>query len=299
LTQLHDNGWLYNIAINNKVIGYACGIVSAVLFGGMYNLSKSIDTVNPILLSCLIFLIAGATISPFSRIPARPNALLLAIAITGSVAGPVIFFFGIQRTSASHAAVLSNSEVVFSVLLAFVLFKEKVKRLGFFGVLLVLIGVFIVATTNGYDPTVRLGDALVIGSAFLYAIDNNLSTIATKYLSISKILQLKFLIGGLILGALVLILHTPLKITYAEIPNLLLIAVGCFPLAFMLFYRSLKEIGTSSAIMTVSTYNIFALLFAYLFLHENVAEIYSQIHEHIDENLTFKLEVSYDLTITK
>jgi hypothetical protein len=67
----------------------------------------------------------------------------------------------------------------------------------------------------------------------------------------------------------------------------------------MLFYRSLKEIGTSSAIMTVSTYNIFALLFAYLFLHENVAEIYSQIHEYIDENLTFKLEVSYDLTITK
>ena len=53
---------------------------------------------------------------------------------------------GLEKTTASDTVILSNGETIFTVLLAIMLFKEKLKPLGYLAVVLVLTGVIIVTT---------------------------------------------------------------------------------------------------------------------------------------------------------
>ena len=188
------------------VIGYSCAILAAAFFGSVSSISKPVlSNVNPILLSSLVYIISGITITPFAqktkltRVSKKYYYLLLVTATIGVTVAPIMFFVGLKQTTAADTALLSNGETVFSILFALLFFNEKLKRGGYGALTLILAGVFIVTTNFRLDSNIiqfNLGNILVIGVTALWGLDNNISKIITRHMDISRLVQLKSLIGG-------------------------------------------------------------------------------------------------------
>lgn len=261
-------------------IGYASAILCAILVGSISTASKPVlANTNPIMYSALVYLLAALSSVPLSykvkgfQVKTRDWLLVLAITISGSILAPTLFFTGLEQTTASDTAILSNSEMMFTVLFALIFFKEKLKLRGYLAVVLVLTGVFIVTTNLQFSDFLDLkkqGNLLIILSMALWALDNNISKIASHRIDISRLIQLKGLIGGTVLLIFALVVKIPLGITEEEIPNLLLVGLVGFGIALYLFLHSLRRIGTVKTMLIYSTGTVFGLFFASTFLHEKI-----------------------------
>ncbi|MDE2026753.1 MAG: DMT family transporter, partial [Patescibacteria group bacterium] len=255
-------------------------ILCAILVGSISTASKPVlVNTNPIMYGALVYLLAALSSVPLSykvkgfQVKARDWPLVFAITISGSILAPTLFFTGLEQTTASDTAILSNSEMIFTVLFALIFFKEKLKLRGYLAVVLVLTGVFIVTTNLQFSNFLDLkkqGNLLIILSMALWALDNNMSKIAAHRIDISRLVQLKGLIGGSVLLIFALAVKIPLGITELEIPNLLLVGLVGFGIALYLFLHSLRRIGTVKTMLIYSTGTVFGLLFASIFLHEKI-----------------------------
>ncbi len=268
------------MADKSVTAGYVSAVLSAALFGSVSPIAKPVlSTVNPLLLSCVVYLIAALTLTPLAhqkkmRLVKKEYLLILATSISGAVIAPILYFYGLQQTTASNTAVLANNEIVFTVLIAIIFFKEKLRPIGYIASVLVATGVTIVTTNLQFSVSLLeldLGNLLVIGSSIFWALDNNISKIVTDRVSSVKIGQLKSAIGGALLLALVLLLKIPLTIGPLQIPFVILLGVGGFAGSLYFFLRGLKRIGVIKTIMIFAMSSVFGLIFSSLFLHEQIS----------------------------
>lgn len=267
--------------IKSTRIGYASAVLCAVLVGSISTASKPVlVNTNPLMYAALVYLLASLVSVPLSykvkgfQVRSNDWPLILAITISGAILAPSLFFIGLEQTTASDTAILSNSETIFTVLFALIFFKEKLRPRGYLAVALVLIGVVIVTTNLQFSDFLsnlkNEGNILIILSMSLWALDNNISKIAAQRIDISRLVQLKGLIGGSILFVFALAVKIPVNITLTEIPNILLVGMVGFGISLYLFLHSLRRIGTVKTMLIYSTGTVFALLFASTFLHEKI-----------------------------
>ena len=148
-----------------------------------------------------------------------------------------MFFLGLEHTSAADTSLLANGETVFSILFALVIFKERMKPMGDLSVALILFGVFIVTTNLEFkDSILRLdsGNLLVIGSTILWGLDNNIGKIITQQIDVSRLIQLKALIGGFILLLSIIVFGVPFSIQPTQIISIILLGVFGFAISLYL-----------------------------------------------------------------
>jgi len=266
---------------NQFQLGYFFAILSAVMFGSVSVLAKPLVlSVDPVLLASLVYIISAITLSPFAHKKKKGSVrknifLILLIVICGAVIAPSLYFIGLTHASASDAALIANGEAVFSVLLAVIFFRERLKHVGLIGVLLVLTGMMIITTNLNFSTftlqQIHYKDMLLILSMLFWALDNNLSRYLAQKMDIAKIVQIKSAIGG---GLLFLIALFLFKVDFfiAEdqiIPILLLGSVG-FAASLYFFLQGLKRIGTVRTITIFSMSSVFGLVAAAIFLLERI-----------------------------
>lgn len=262
-------------------IGYVAAFLSALLVGSISTASKPVlSNINPLLLASVVYLLAATVASPLASksslrsIQKKDWFLILAISSLGAILAPSLFFVGLQQTSASDTAILSNGETIFTVLLALALFKERLRLRGHLAVALVLCGLVIVTTNLQFTGTLtdlkKEGNLFVLTSMALWALDNNLSKIIAHRVDVSRLVQLKSLIGGCVLLLFVIALKIPLNISLTEVPNILLVGLVGFGLSLYFFLHGLKRVGTVRTMLIYSTSSIFGLTFASIFLHEEI-----------------------------
>lgn len=265
--------------IRPVMIGYISAAIAALLFGSVSTIAKPIlYDINPLLLSCLVYLISALTLTPMARnlgqhFEKKDYVLLITTAILGAAIAPAIFFFGLKQTTAADSSVLANGEIIFSVLLAILFFKERLNSVGFVSVALVLIGVTIITTNldlNNLQLKANYGNLLIIGATFFWGLDNNISKILSHKMSIPKLIQLKSLIGGTILFVLTVLLGIPLIINSAQIPYIVLLGIVGFAASLYFFLQSLRKIGTVKTILIFSFSSLFGLVLASTLLHEKI-----------------------------
>src|SRR5581483_1808262 len=170
---------------------------------------------------------------------------LIITSICGAAIAPAMFFFGLKLTTAINGSLLSNGEVIFSILLALTIFGEKLNRIGYIAMALVLGGVIIVTTNLQFDSSllkINPGNFLIVVATLFWALDNNISRILTHRIDITKIIQLKSFIGGSILLFLTISLGIPIGINLIEIPYILLVGVVGFAVSLYFVLQSLRRI---------------------------------------------------------
>ena len=264
----------------STIIGYISALLAAVLFGSVPTIAKPvISDINVLLLSSIAYLIAALTFTPIARktktaLAKKDYIILVAISICGAAAAPYLYFLGLHQSSASDTSLLSNVEIMFTVLFGLLFFKERLRPVGFISVALVLSGVVIITTNlqfSGSLSHLNAGHFFILGSMVLWALDNNLSRIIATRIDTARLVQLKSAIGGLILLATVFLLGIPFDIKASQIPPVILLSAIGFGGSLYFFLQSLKRIGTIRTIMIFSMASVFGLVFASVFLHEQIS----------------------------
>ena len=262
-------------------MGYVSAVIAAALFGSISTIAKpALVDVSPLVLSFVVYLLAGLTATPLkkksriSEIERKDWLLILAMSITGAVIAPLLFFSGLTQSKASDTSVLSNAEIIFTVLLAIVFFREKLKPIGYLSIALVILGIIIITNNLEFSTSIfdikSEGDLLILAAMLFWGLDNNISKIASQRIDAARLTQLKSAIGGCCLFAIVLLLGIPINIPLAEVPDIILLGVAGFGISYFFFLNSLKRIGTVRTMVIYSTSAIFGLFLAAMFLHESI-----------------------------
>ena len=262
-------------------VGFLCAAISAILFGSISTIAKpTLSSVNPIFLASLVYVISAIALSPIAHKSKgttgdkRSYFYIFLIAIFGGVIAPILYFSGLEQTTASDTAVLTDAELLFTVILALVFFKEKLNRVGYLSVVLVITGVVIVTTNLQFTSLFEtsLGNLLILFSTVFWALDNNISRIITQKISnFARIAQIKSAIGGGIVLGLVFLFGIPIEIDDSLWPNIILLGVGGLGASTYFFLKALQRIGAIKTLKIFSTSAPVGLVFAAVFLGETIS----------------------------
>ncbi len=262
------------------ITGYISALLASVLFGSVPTIAKPvISDINVLLLSSVAYLIAALVFTPIVKktktlLEKKDYVILITVSICGAAIAPYLYFLGLRQSSATDTSLLSNVEIMFTVLFGLLLFKERLKLVGFISVALVLSGVVIITTNFQFSDSLlhlNVGHFFILGSMALWSLDNNLSRIISTKIDTGRLVQIKSSLGGLILLATVFLLGIPFDIKTSQIPQVILLSAIGFGGSLYFFLQSLKRIGTIRTIMIFSLSSVFGLVFASVFLHERIS----------------------------
>jgi drug/metabolite transporter (DMT)-like permease len=97
-------------------------------------------------------------------------------------------------------------------------------------------------------------------------LDNHVSKIITRHVHVSRLVQLKSLIGGGISLLAVLLMGISFNIQQPQIIPIVLVGVLGFAISLYLYLHSIKRIGVVKASSLLSLSAVFGLLFAIVLL---------------------------------
>src|SRR2546422_6338633 len=160
-------------------------LIAAAAFGLSAPLSKLLlDVVSPLFLAGLLYLGAGLFLGltrlvwrrrPTAGRPLAPRdrRILAAVVLVGGVLAPPLLLWGLARSPATTTALLLNLEVVFTALLAGLVFGEHLgPRVGGAAAVMALGGTALGWTSGG---TANIAGVIAVALACaLWALDNNL-----------------------------------------------------------------------------------------------------------------------------
>ncbi len=202
--------------------------------------------------------------SILKEIKSKPFPLILLGLVEGLAA--IFFLIGLKTMGPILTSFIVQFSFIFVLIYSLTFLKEKFKLLEFFGIIIAIVGVFIINWNQGIS--IIMGSFLILIAAFLFATS---SFIAKKY--IKKISPKTINMTRLFFIALFGLFYSFIQKVdlILDVDNLALIVVGSFLCAFLgfeFFYNSLKHIklGTSNTLRALAP--LFTIFFALLVLSE-------------------------------
>ena len=194
---------------------------------------------------------ALASLSVFGRAPSHEAAVrpahwprLLLVALIGAVFAPLCLTWGLQRTEATSASLLLNFEAVFTVVLAWGLYREAIGA----RILLALVamaagGALLVASYGQRAAGLGLGAIAVVLATFGWALDNTLSRPLAD-LSPTQVVRWKGALGASFSLLLAVASRQPFPSFAAELGLLACGATG-YGLSLRLYLYAQRSIGAA------------------------------------------------------
>ncbi len=245
--------------------GILAALGAALLFGSGTPLAKMLLAgVSPWLMAALLYLGSGIGLklyrllrkAPAVRLSRGEWPLLAGAIFTGGVLGPGLQMLGLTRMPASGASLLLNAESVFTVLLAWFVFKENFDKRIALGMGAILAGLLILSWPGEAKFSGVVPALCVLGACFCWAVDNNL----TRKVSLTDatwIASLKGLVAGTVNLGLALALGAKWP-SLSHIAGSMGVGLFAYGASLVLFVIGLRHLGA-------------ARTGAYYFLHEHIS----------------------------
>lgn len=236
-------------------IFYALG--ACLLFGSNAPIAKILlQQISPPLLASLLNI--GAAIGLFivfcwqrsknsqtiiDFLQGREWIWFLSTVVLGGVAAPILFIYGVDHSSAAAASLMLSIEGIATAMIAWVVFKERFHWLLAVAIAIILAGTIILNSTGADQLSNPLATSAILGAAFCWAMDNNL----TRHISHRDpvIIALgKNLAAALVNGAIAVSIGSSLP----SLPWLLFactLGVFSYGLSFTFLIMALRLLGTS------------------------------------------------------
>jgi drug/metabolite transporter (DMT)-like permease len=235
--------------------GVAAALASALLFGATTPVAKQLlAATHPLLIAGLLYVGSGLGVSVLRIIQDRgwsPTGLTrsdwpwLAVSIlVGGIVAPALLMTGLARADAAAASLLLNLEVVFTAVLAWVVFREAASRRVVLGLFVIFAGGLVLVwparLSSSGSPLALLA---IVGASLCWGLDNNL----TRKISAgdSRVIAS---IKGLVAGVTSTSLAFGLGATLPPLPHVLatfLIGFLGYGLSLVLFIVALRQLGTA------------------------------------------------------
>ena len=237
--------------------GAALALLSAALFGASTPFAKIlIDATDRWLLAGVLYLGSGIGLLlvqcagkalgiAVAEAPVRRSDVpwLAAVVVSGGVIAPVLLMFGLARTPGAAASLLLNLEGIFTLVIAWTVFRENVDRRIAIGAAAIIFGAVVLSWAPGSALVLSSGATAIVGACLFWGIDNNL----TRRLSAADPLQIAG-IKGLGAGTVNLLLATGLGAEWPSLNAILaagLVGLLGYGLSLVLFVLALRHLGTA------------------------------------------------------
>ncbi len=258
--------------------GYLYAVLGALCSGSVPTLTKFLLRDNgPVAITGLGFLLSG-----FLLLLVRPTMeptrgslpYLLFLGLVGAGAAPLMYAVGLSQTTAVNASLLANGEVLFTTIIAFSIFGERLGKGQAVRGLLIVAGLVIVSTdldiTRFSFMQGFVGNMLILVSTVGWAVENNLIVAATKKFEVAILSKFRNLIGGVVLTAVIVAAAIPFDFAPGDVAALILLALALSGGTY-LFISALKWLGAIKMLLVWSSSTIFGAAFALIFLGEQIS----------------------------
>ncbi len=180
---------------------------------------------------------------------------------------------GIKLSTASDAALLVASIPIITMLLERIIYKTPISLKAFIGVILAIIGVYIIVAQNPPTPSENrlLGNTLLLLVGFVWAGYNfTTRTLVNKYpMPVVSFYQFSA-------GVICFLPFLPFDLSPWRQPALesilayLFLSIFCSFIAYYVYAFGLRKVPASTAIMLLNIVPIFGIFFAWLLLGEKI-----------------------------
>jgi drug/metabolite transporter (DMT)-like permease len=272
--------------------GYYFIILAAALAAIIHVISKPmLETgnnqveINPIVMAFLIYFICGIFFTPLARKSqaiskiSRKDITFMILIGLAEVSALITYFYGISTATAVNASIFSNSEIIFALVIAMLVFKERLHIKECIPFSMIIIGMMIIPIGNDlYQNDFSLGsmvtgDLLIIFSGLLYAIDVTLCKYLGDKFDVKRVVQILSFISAAATIAIIAVLQIPMEVELSQLPNILIMAILGTGMSTLFFLMGLKLIGAVRTVLLYSTTSVFGILFSWVILSETVTPV--------------------------
>lgn len=169
-------------------------IIITLIWGGTFVVIKgALEDASPLFFVGIRFLIAAILLTPFML--KRLREFTKPVLRAGIILGTILFFgfssqtLGLQFTTASKSGFITGLAVVFTPLLQMVIEHRMPRPGNLIGVVLVVIGLYLLTSPSG--ATFNVGDALTLACAFFFALYIVYIDVFSKKFSIMHLVYLQ------------------------------------------------------------------------------------------------------------
>ncbi len=180
----------------------------------------------------------------------------------------VLYFLGLERTTAGNAALISQFEIFSTFIFFNVVRREYISAAHMVGAALMVVGVFIVLTPN--FSGINMGDFFILGAALFAPIGNLYQQKARRIASSEVIVFLRTLLSIPVFFALAYLLNVHSSAGDIRSSLLLLMVNGIlfFGLQKILFLEALHRIAITKIMAIGAAGPLLTLMFAWVFLQQ-------------------------------
>ncbi|HEY9753616.1 MAG TPA: DMT family transporter [Oculatellaceae cyanobacterium] len=262
----------------SRKLAVCAALSSACLFGAGVPAAKHlVNFVHPVLLAGLFYIGSGCGLSLLlyakqrlanshssPRPSLRDRKWQIISALLGGVCAPMLLMLSMKLAAASSVALVLNSEIVFTVLIASIFFQERLSRRELFGISAITTGGISLAWGSNIDVCWAL--LLAAGAALSWAIDTNLTN-QIAHLDPLGVARFKGLLAGSINLVGGLLLGGSVQDT-GIICGALTTGLVCYGLSLSAFIFSLRTLGAARAVAYFAVEPFIGALLSVLLLHE-------------------------------
>lgn len=278
--------------VRHSHYGYYFIILAAALAALIHVISKPLlegannqVEINPIVMAFLIYFICGIFFTPIVKKSrtvskfARKDLMFMALIGIAEVSGLITYFYGISTATAVNASIFSNSEIIFSLVIAMLVFKERLQIKECIPFSMIIIGMMVIPVGNDFYQNglsvdnIVTGDLLIILSGILYAIDITLCKYLGEKFDVKKTVQVISFICAAITISIIALFQIPMDIEWAQLPNIMVMSIIGTGMSTLFFLMGLKLIGAVRTVLLYSTTSVFGILFSGLILSETITPI--------------------------
>lgn len=178
----------------------------------------------------------------------------------------LLYFFGLQFTSAGNASIIIKTEIFFSYLFFNIWKKDHLPTLHIAGAVLMVIGAIIVLYPNLH--VFQRGDLLILAAAFFPPFGNFFARRARAKVSSETIMFYRSLISAAVIFLLIFIFRNTFSYSDLKDSFMVLLIVGVFLLGLskVMWIEGIMRISVVKANALGSISPMLTLLFAWIFL---------------------------------
>ena len=253
-------------------------VLAAVVWGFAFVAQKAgMDSLGPLAFNGIRFLIGTITLIPFAFFIKDNNSYSgpkTSLVKAGLISGSVLFLaatiqqFGIVFTTAGNAGFITSIYVILVPMIG-LLFKQRVNIQTWIGAIIVVIGLYFLSVRESLS--ISSGDLLVLGSAFVWAVQVLLASYYSIRVNVIKLAVIQFaLTGTLSLIISLFVENYNFNNIYDALWPLLYGGFMSVALAFTLQLIAQKKANPAHAAIILSTESVFAAIGGWLILNEKL-----------------------------
>lgn len=185
----------------------------------------------------------------------------------------LLYYFGLQYTSAGNAGIITKIEIFFSYLLFNVWKKDHLPHLHKAGAVLMVIGALIVLYPNLHE--FQPGDLLILAAAFFPPFGNFFARRARAKVSSETIMFYRSIITAAVIFLLIFIFKNTFSYSDLKDSFIIFLIIGVFLLGLskVLWIEGIMRLSVVKANALGSISPLLTLLFAWLFL-QNIPTVW-------------------------